>query len=452
MGQTRRKGNESVCSLVLGRQHGKVNAGPFERGVSQVFKEKQYLKDFEIVSPHRKAVSCMSLDEGAGRFLLAGSADATISVYDTSKWGSEYFMRNGDPKASKHSFHPVARSMKVPATEGFETPGGHSFSLSHVQWYPVDTGAFLSTSIDGCILLWDTNQMQPVLRVQPFEDSTGGCAHLQTGGDHSLIATGSSNDAALKLVDVKSGAHSHQLTGHDDGISNVQWSPTNPLVLASGSRDGTIRLWDIRKSGSRACITILDREAPPPIDIKSYAGDYSHLRESFRTKKSKKKRVIGPNNYDYVQNGAGGRSHSGYVAGLQFFPDGQSLASIGGPDGELSLWDLRLGVMVPSKFVAPGGVPACTPRKRRAALCVESDGSMIWVGHKSNLLGFSVEGGSPTQVLQGHLHNICSVNRMDPIRNLLSGSQDGMILCWGRRNITESLRKKPLRTEDCDNW
>jgi ribosome biogenesis protein YTM1 len=35
---------------------------------------------------------------------------------------------------------------------------------------------------------------------------------------------------------------------HKAWVSAVQWSPTDPYVLASSSHDGTVKVWDIRSS------------------------------------------------------------------------------------------------------------------------------------------------------------------------------------------------------------
>ena len=35
---------------------------------------------------------------------------------------------------------------------------------------------------------------------------------------------------------------------HKSWVSAIQWSPTDPFVLATTSHDGTLKVWDIRSS------------------------------------------------------------------------------------------------------------------------------------------------------------------------------------------------------------
>ncbi|CAJ1949566.1 unnamed protein product [Cylindrotheca closterium] len=470
---------QPLCSLVVNRHHGPQSPMAFARFVTQSFDAKELLTNPEIISPHQSSIDCLAVDKTNGRFLLAGSADGTVSIFDLSKWGSEHHIRQGtnnNSLARKSAFHPIARSIKVTAPQNYDIPEGHSSSVAHVQWYPVDSGAFLSTAYDGTLLFWDTNQMQPVLRVHPFDDDAGGggIAHLQTGGDHSLIAAGSWNDDAIKLVDIRSGSHSHELSGHTDGISTLQWSPNMPVVLASGSKDGTVRLWDIRKSGSRACITVFNREVTAVSTFKPnkpYKADYAHLREKKPkgkpplTKIKKRKRAsasLAPNYYQHLQSEYI-LSHSvGHVGALKFFPNGHYLASIGGVDGDLCLWDLRTAGSPQRqivKFVAPGGTRPSTGRLRKAPMMVtgplyySSQGSMatsIWVAKNHNILGFGMEGGSPQQVLKGHLNMITCIEAWEPGRRLVTGSRDGMILCWGKPSAMGN--SIPILDTDADNW
>src|SRR5262249_52492551 len=60
--------------------------------------------------------------------------------------------------------------------------------------------------------------------------------------DGRLLASGS-KDGSLKLWDVESGKEVRALTGHQGGITSVEFSPDGQ-VLATAAWDGTIRLWD----------------------------------------------------------------------------------------------------------------------------------------------------------------------------------------------------------------
>lgn len=76
--------------------------------------------------------------------------------------------------------------------------------------------------------------------------------------NHLLVACATQHPA-VRLVDLRSGSNTHSLAGHEGALLSLAWNPTAEHILASGGIDGTIRLWDIRKSaGSLGTLDMQD--------------------------------------------------------------------------------------------------------------------------------------------------------------------------------------------------
>ena len=381
----------------------------------------------QVASPHKGEIPALMIDRIEGRFLLCGASDATVSIFDLSKWGTDRHLRGGSGEHDTH--RPVARSVRVPYGDPMEVPHGHSHSIVAVQWYPIDTGAFLSACANGSVLVWDTSVMKPVVRWTPFPSIR--CMHMSTstGRSESLLGVGSADESFVRLVDVRSGASSHSFVGHQGGVSCVQWSPVCDVILASGGLDGTIRLWDIRKSGSRSCVTVLDRDQSfdSTTQGRGYDSSYSHLS---------RKPKCSPNYYLHDESNAT-LSHRGAVSALSFCADGTSLVSTG-MDGKLQVWDLRgNGHVLPLNFSSSQKTNQSAVSRSRAQVPLVlqecgNKGTVAWVGHGAKVLGYSLQkGGRPVQVLEGHMHTVTALERVDHSMRLLSAAMDGMILEWG---------------------
>lgn len=476
--------------------------GPVVNLFKQQFAQKSLVRETQIVTPQRNfrsnssiGISSIHVDRVENRFLLAGGDDATVSVYDLSKRGSEQYLNRPKNTISEYStkwnyqegsiHKPIARSLREPPqvfsseATNIEIPAGHSAPISKVQWYTVDSGAFLSSAKDGALLIWDTDSLSPVALCRPFGTKPINNFHLSPLRDYSTVVA-SLHDSSIKLVDIRTGASSHTLLGHSQqGVSSVQWAPCSDVILASGGLDGTVRLWDIRKAGSRSCVVIMNQDVTqPPSVAKACKADYSHLPKpssgldiidtTVATDTSllnarrlhRKKKIVtttstanaAPNNYRPTES-TSIVSHGGAVSAVSFTADGQHLVSTG-QDGNLHIWDLRSSnaFHLPLRFLGPGQQPVVSRQKKQVPMLLIPEKSSLgqcWVANGTSLYSFSLDqGGTPRQVLDGHLHNITAIDTIEASLQLLTAGKDGMILTWGKHRQQERKRK----VDDRDSW
>uniref|UniRef100_A0A8R7TY21 DNA excision repair protein ERCC-8 n=1 Tax=Triticum urartu TaxID=4572 RepID=A0A8R7TY21_TRIUA len=207
----------------------------------------------EIATPHLGAVNSLQVDLTEGRYLLSGASDGSAAVFDLKD-------------ATEYEAGFIAKHRSILLVDR-QHQHGHKFTVSKAIWYPVDTGLFVTASFDNYVKVWDTNSSQVVMDFKmPGKVYSAAMSPIAT--THMLIATGSA-DVQVRLCDIASGAFTHTLSGHLDGIMSLEWSTSSEWILMSGGCDGAIRFWDIRRAG---CFLVLDQlrsqlgRRPPIID------------------------------------------------------------------------------------------------------------------------------------------------------------------------------------------
>lgn len=205
------------------------------------------------------AVNSMSLETNDYKYLLSASADSSITLWDVKSEiptddanntaAMDYNYKEFDiydydnPKCT---FMPVVKIPKKFA---------HNFGISAIQWWPFDTGMFVSASFDHTVKIWDTNEMTTVheFDMETRVYSIDICGNEINSLSSTALVAVAGDQPFIRLLDLKSTASAHTLAGHKGKTLNVKWHPQNPNILASGGYDGEVKVWDIRRSKSCLC-------------------------------------------------------------------------------------------------------------------------------------------------------------------------------------------------------
>ncbi|KAI6159279.1 hypothetical protein EDD17DRAFT_1762561 [Pisolithus thermaeus] len=198
-----------------------------------------------------------------------------------------------------------------------------------------------SGSRDRSIRIWDTETSKAVL--PPILHHDGGVnALVYTPDGRRLISA--SDDKTICVWDADSGALQQSpgkidvpfiLQGHNSTIYSLSVSP-NGALLASASKDTTVRLWDIQVGKE---LPALVRQHRLPVRCITFTADGRSIVTS-----SLNDPVLRV--WDTESTGSMGitRRHKGLVGSLSFSSDGKRLAS-GGKDRRVRVWDVETGTM-----------------------------------------------------------------------------------------------------------
>ncbi|KAF8406201.1 hypothetical protein HHK36_008286 [Tetracentron sinense] len=405
------------------------------------------------------------VDLTEGRYLLSGASDGSAAIYDVQR-------------ATDHQEGGLIAKHKCIFVVDRQHEHGHKYAISSAIWYPVDTGLFITGSFDHCINVWDTNTTQVILNFKmPGKVYRTAMSSIATS--HMLIAAGT-EDVQVRLCDIASGAFTHTLSGHRDGVMTVEWSNSSEWVLVTGGCDGAIRFWDIRRAG---CFLVLDQSHSqlgrrPPLLERSVtkvlasrslpAGQSSFVKSRTPQRKtafgngakqlpiyrvpSHTKGFMGQRLHPgMLSSGDRATAHYGAVTGLKVTGDGMYLLSAGS-DSRLRLWDIESGCNTLVNFET-----VRLQTSKALQLAITQDSALVFVPCMTAVKAFDVWSGQTSLTFRGHYEyvNCCWFSSQD--QELYTGGNDRQILVWSPSKseadeVEEGSSKGKMSAMDQDNW
>ncbi|XP_037300869.1 chromatin assembly factor 1 p55 subunit-like [Manduca sexta] len=143
---------------------------------------------------------------------------------------------------------------------------GHTAVVEDVAWHLLHESLFGSVADDQKLMIWDTrcnNTSKPSHTVDAHTAEVN-CLSFNPYSEF-ILATGSA-DKTVALWDLRNlKLKLHSFESHKDEIFQVQWSPHNETILASSGTDRRLHVWDLSKIGEEQTARRCRGDGPPEL-------------------------------------------------------------------------------------------------------------------------------------------------------------------------------------------
>lgn len=304
-------------------------------------------------------------------------------------------------------------------TASRNSSSAHKYGITCLSFFPFDSEAFLSSSYDHTLKLYSTASL--AVSASFDLDSIIYNQAMSPIASHLLVACATQHPV-VRLIDLKSGSSTHSLPGHHGAVISVAWSPVKEHILSSGGTDGTVRLWDVRKSAN--ALGMLNMEDQIGL-MKEGTRPSGNARESVK-------------------------AHTAAVNGLSWTPDGAYLVTAG-HDDRLRVWNahtgsntlVNFGPALKNKHLSSLPLlssPAGSTRLGQDLLIYPNENEVLMFElHEGRLLKKMRVPGPSTAVVESRTGERNVKNRITSLswwglsEGFLSGHSDGHIRAWSPR-------------------
>lgn len=319
--------------IILGANNGSLSRG--RNTLLQVFVETEGL----TIGRHEGSITVEASDAENSPQVV----HVTLSIVEIAPWKT---LRGHEEGVTSLAFGPkgnwiasasedeTIKIWEVAKGKELHTLSSHSDTVASVAFSP-DGDLLASGSWDRQIKLWD---VRAGVEVRSLSNHWHYVTSVAFGPDGLMLASGST-DRSIRLWEVATGIQLHEMGDWKSGndVSSVSFSSDGELV-ASGHNHG-VRLWDV--STGDLIQTLLGHDGslyPGSEGVQSVAFSPG---SDILASGSRDRRIILWDIHTFPKHRTLS-GHNGTVTSVAFTPDGQFLVS-GSTDGSIKLWQVSTG-------------------------------------------------------------------------------------------------------------
>jgi len=311
-----------------------------------------------------------------GKRIISGSEDRTIRVWDTSRSKGQMLIRSdsfswvfglaysSDGKRIATG-GPKGGVMIWDAASGTElTTIPDSGRLIWDVVFSHDGKRLASSSKDGTGTIWDATTGAQLAKFSERKPGNTGTMAFSPDGSHLVVGNGGGE---IRVCDTKTGEEVMKFPGDQGNVSTIAYNADGSQIF-SGSWNGTAKVWD----------------AATGTEVLTIRAEQGKLFGFMAISHDGRLIATGYHGNIILWDGETGKeiktwvAHTGGVEQVSFSPDGKRLASVGGKDSMVKVWDTDTGVelmtLVPQLDVYD--VTFSPDGRTITALC--TDGIILW--------------------------------------------------------------------------
>lgn len=122
-----------------------------------------------------------------------------------------------------------------------------NFSIIDVMWHHLDDNMIATAAGNGAVGLWDLSRLSKTKQEYVFTDHKRTVNKICFHPTDANILLSGSQDGTINFFDIRKKMVAAKFFGRSDSIRDVQFSPFERNLFAAACESGSIELWDLRK-------------------------------------------------------------------------------------------------------------------------------------------------------------------------------------------------------------
>jgi len=131
---------------------------------------------------------------------------------------------------------------------------GHEKEGFGLSWSPLKEGHLVTGNEDTTVRTWDlkadfSKSSRSISPVATYTVHTATVNDVQYHPIHDFLIGSASDDLTWQVIDTRMASHKKALyskRAHEDAVNSIAFHPQFEMIMATGSADHTIGLWDLR--------------------------------------------------------------------------------------------------------------------------------------------------------------------------------------------------------------